>query len=124
MGALTAAATFGSIGTSQAYRTNGVCEYPEQCFYWDGNLQGSMYDDWYYEYDFADLRFLSPGLGQGQRVKNNTASVLNRCPRNTYVYYDEGYQGAYDTVPGNSWINLFHTWNNNASYTAPGCADY
>lgn len=113
--ALVAATVVVSTGTAHATDHDGVCDPGEMCLYWDSNLGGSLYDTYWSVADFGDARFISPGAGQGQLVKNNTASATNRHTGDARVFYNESYTGASDVVPAFSSRNLVNTWNDNAS---------
>ena len=43
-------------------------------------------------------QFVSSGSGQGQCVKNNTASVWNRTGKSVFVFYNSDFGGVYDEV--------------------------
>lgn len=106
----------GTALPASAANENGVCEYREACLYYAGNLTGSFRDYYFNVPDFAGDTFLSPGSGQGQRVKNNSASARNADPYLTArVYYNENYSGPYDQINPSSWRNLVNAWNDNAS---------
>jgi Peptidase inhibitor family I36 len=111
--ALVGAMTFGTAGTAQA-----VDPCNDICFYWDSGLGGSVrsYGASEVRADFGSDTFTRPGPGYGQRVKNNSASVYNDTPRTAEVCYNENYGGPCDLIPPFSWRNLFHTWNDNASF--------
>jgi hypothetical protein len=113
IGTLIGATTFGTAGTAQA-----VDPCNDICFYWDSNLRGSLraYRGSEVRPDFGSDTFSSPGSGQGQRVKNNAASVYNDTARTAEVCYNENYGGPCDRVAPYSWRNLNHTWNDNASF--------
>ncbi|MEU0194978.1 peptidase inhibitor family I36 protein [Streptomyces afghaniensis] len=118
--ALTAAIAggLGTTGTAHAssHGHNGVCEAAEVCMYWGSGLTGSYHDYYLQQPDFAGDRFLGPGSGQGEQVKNNSASASNRFVCNARVYYNENYSGPYDTVPSYGSANLVNAWNDNASF--------
>jgi hypothetical protein len=87
-------------------------------FYYDGNETGAEYyafcDDvpdlagHYYNESASD--------GSGQAVKNNTASVWNASSSWLCIYYNENYQGQFDSIAPGGRANLIYTWNNDASY--------
>ena len=117
LAAATLATTLGTVGLAQADAPhNGVCEYGEICFHWDSNLGGSFRDYVGQTPDFAGDTFVSSGAGQGQRVKNNSASAKNNWEIFARVYYNEWWSGPHDDVPAYSWRNLVNTWNDNASF--------
>lgn len=76
--------------------------------------------------DFANAKanlagyvFLTSGAGQGQAVKNNSASAKLRSGwgGGACVYYNANFQGASDYVPANAGpVNLQKTYNENASF--------
>ncbi|MFE9687411.1 peptidase inhibitor family I36 protein [Streptomyces sp. NPDC006285] len=114
--AATLAGTVATSGSAQAAGHNGVCEAEEMCMYWGGNLSGSFHDYFYSTSDFGGDVFLSGGSGQGERVKNNSASAYNRWSLLGRVYYNENFSGSYDDVPAYGSVNLVRTWNDNASF--------
>ncbi|WP_164545230.1 peptidase inhibitor family I36 protein [Antribacter gilvus] len=114
--AVAAGLGIGAAVPAQAVELNGVCEHREACFYWDSNFGGAKIDLYSPRVDFSTLRFLSPGAGAGQYVKNNSASVRNHDYGTLRVYYNENYTGVYDEFPPYGSGNLVRTWNDNASF--------
>ncbi|APU21999.1 peptidase inhibitor family I36 protein [Actinoalloteichus sp. GBA129-24] len=104
-----------------AVAQNGLCEVGEVCLFYNAGCSGSLADFSSFIPDFAGYRFLSPGSGQGQAVKNNAASARNRdAVWIARIHYNENYGSVYDDVlPGNasSCRNLVNTLNDNASLT-------
>ncbi|MEV8635798.1 peptidase inhibitor family I36 protein [Streptosporangium sp. NPDC051023] len=113
MATLVGATTFVTTGAAQA-----VDPCNDICFYWGSNLSGSVrsYTRGEVRADFGGDTFTSIGDGQGERVKNNAASVYNDTSLTAEVCYNENYGSPCDLVSPYSWRNLNHTWNDNASF--------
>lgn len=119
---MTIAALAVTTTPASAASGNGVCESGygsgELCLYYNSNLQGSMRDFFYEVRDFAGYRYLTPGAGQGQYVKNNAASAWNRDTLDTArIFYNRNFMGPADDVRPGTWRNLGDTKNDNASFT-------
>ncbi|MCT2587021.1 peptidase inhibitor family I36 protein [Actinophytocola gossypii] len=101
---------------------DGVCQDGELCLYYNTNRDGSSYADFYYGVmDFATSRFIAPGRGEGQPVKNNAASACNKDDRLTArIYFNSGWEGVYDEIPPNTCERLADTYNENASFSWVG----
>ena len=63
---------------------NGVCEYGEICLYYGSDATGSLSDfssdhgiDDYGDSPTDCYKFISPGAGQGQCIKNNAESLVD-----------------------------------------------
>ena len=99
---------------------NGSCESgPEVCFYFNSAGQGSMSDFTNAKANLSGYVFLTSGAGQGQAVKNNSASAKLRSGfgGGACVYYNANFQGASDYIPANAGaVNLQKTYNENASF--------
>jgi Peptidase inhibitor family I36 len=113
VGAVAGALVFSTAGTAQA-----VDPCNDVCFYWDSNQGGSVRAYLYPQVraDFGADTFTRQGPGFGQRVKNNSASVYNDTRYTVEVCYNENYGPPCDLIPPYSGRNLFHTWNDNASF--------
>jgi hypothetical protein len=107
---------------AQAAGRDGVCESGEFCLYYNSNHQGSVSDFTgsitnYGSNEATCYVFKGAGAGQGQCVKNNTASVWNRTSDPVTVYYNSGYSGTSQTIPSGGKVNLDAALkNNNASH--------
>ena len=63
---------------------NGICEYGEICLYHGSEATGAL-PDFSSDHDIDDYgdsptdcyKFISPGAGQGQCIKNNAESLIN-----------------------------------------------
>jgi biotin carboxyl carrier protein len=75
-----AAALVGTAPTASATARNGVCESGEFCLYYNSGNAGSRVDLVNSQRDYGSgsgcITFVSGGSGQGQCVKNNTASQI------------------------------------------------
>ncbi|MEV7232216.1 peptidase inhibitor family I36 protein [Polymorphospora sp. NPDC051019] len=106
---------------SAATPRNGICETGEICFYWGHNLTGSLSDftgslKRYGSTQPSCYEFRSPGIGQGECLKNNATSAWNRSGRTVRVYYNSDHAGPYDDVAPRTSRNLGNTYLNNASH--------
>ncbi|MER5637887.1 hypothetical protein ABT095_13135 [Kitasatospora sp. NPDC002227] len=110
-----------AVGASPASASPGGCVYNvDACLFYHSNYAGAFNGDggndtygaaWYFE-------GCSNGNcdGQGQGVKNNTASVENLNSRTLRIFVNSYQQGPYQDIPGHTWTNLNSTlYNNNAS---------
>ena len=117
-----AIASIAALGTvtapgASAAGQDGVAESEEFIFFYNSNYGGSYSDFASNKPDLAGYTFLRQGLnGYGQAVKNNSASVYNNRTQAARVYFNSGYAGAVDQVPGMSGRNLTLTYNENASF--------
>lgn len=102
---------------SAAEARNGVCESGEFCLYYNSDHGGSMIDlafgDKNYGAGDSCTAFKTAGAGQGQCVKNNTASVWNRESSVVTVFYKSDWAGAVDSIPSGGKVNLSSTLKNN-----------
>ena len=119
MAALAAAAIV-TAPTANATARNGVCESGEFCLYYNSGQAGSRVDLVNSQRDYGSgtgcIEFVSSGAGQGQCVKNNTASVWNRTGKPVFVFYNSDFGGTYDQIPDGAQVNLnSNVYNNNAS---------
>jgi len=115
-----AAALVGTAPTASATARNGVCESGEFCLYYNSGNAGSRVDLVNSQRDYGTgsgcITFVSSGSGQGQCVKNNTASVWNRTGKSVFVFYNSDFGGVYDEVPNGAQVDLnANVKNNNAS---------
>lgn len=112
------AALLGVASPALATERNGSCERGELCLHYNSNLAGSFTDFYYKVPNFGTYKFLTPGSGQGQYVKNNAASARNKAWWCTArIYYNSSYVGIYDDVAAGQSRNLFNTKNENASFS-------
>ncbi|KOX35755.1 MULTISPECIES: peptidase inhibitor family I36 protein [unclassified Streptomyces] len=66
--------------------------------------------------DLAPYKFLGPGNGKGQSVKNNAASFYNGSFQITTVFFNSNYSGPCDSFePHATAKQLRNTYNENAS---------
>lgn len=119
LAALTAAAIVAAPAANATAR-NGVCESGEFCLYYNSGQAGSRVDLVNSQRDYGSgtgcIEFVSSGAGQGQCVKNNTASVWNRTGKPVFVFYNSDFGGTYDQIPDGAQVNLnSNVYNNNAS---------
>ncbi len=115
-----AAALVTTAPTASATARNGVCETGEFCLYYNSDHLGSRVDLVNSQRDYGTgagcVEFVSSGAGQGQCVKNNTASVWNRTGKPVFVFYSSDYGGTYDQIPDGAKVNLnANVKNDNAS---------
>ena len=115
-----AAALVGTAPTASATARNGVCESGEFCLYYNRGNAGSRVDLVNSQRDYGTgsgcITFVSSGSGQGQCVKNNTASVWNRSGKSVFVFYNSDFGGVYDEVPNGAQVDLnANVKNSNAS---------
>ncbi len=105
---------------------NGVCEDGEVCFYYNSNYEGSVSDFPFSVEDYGTSQpgcydFKGPGQGQGECIKNEAASVINRTDQPVTVYFNSGYRGTAQVIPAHSSANLGDTLkNDNASHLIGG----
>jgi len=89
---------------------NGVCEDGEVCLYFNSNHEGSLVDFSGSVKDYgagADcVKFISPGSGRGQCVKNNAASVWNRKEVPVTIFFKSDWAGAIDSFIAGRKANL------------------
>jgi len=110
-------APLGLISTANAANQDGNPQYKEFNFYYLSNIVGSLSDFENSKSNLSGYAFLSAGSGQGQAVKNNSASVSNNHPTKAVrVYFNSGYVGSYDNVNPITSRNLSVTYNENASF--------
>lgn len=100
---------------------NGVCEDGEICLYFNSDTQGSLVDFVGSVKDYgtgADcIKFVGPGNGRGQCVKNNAASVWNRKSVPVTIFFKSDWSGAIDSFIAGRRANLSATLKNeNASH--------
>ena len=83
-GALSAPAAAAQAQPAQSVEQNGVCEYGEICLYYGSDATGSL-SDFSSDHNVADYgdspadcyKFISPGAGQDQCIKNNAESLVD-----------------------------------------------
>ncbi|MFC7593890.1 peptidoglycan DD-metalloendopeptidase family protein [Terrabacter sp. GCM10028922] len=115
-----AAAVVAVAPTASATARNGVCESGEFCLYYNSDHLGSRVDLVNSQRDYGSgagcITFVSSGAGQGQCVKNNTASVWNRTSKPVFVFFNSDFGGVYDQIPSGAKVNLnANVKNENAS---------
>jgi murein DD-endopeptidase MepM/ murein hydrolase activator NlpD len=108
-------------GAQAATARNGVCETGEFCLYYNSDFGGSLVDlansQKTYGTGTGCVAFVSAGAGQGQCVKNNTASVWNREDAVVTVFYKSDWSGAIQSVGPDVKANLdSRLKNNNAGH--------
>ncbi len=108
----------GTAVQSHAVEQDGLFNDAELIFFYNsiGGGYGSASDFYYSKSSLSGYKFLSAGSGQGQYVKNNSASVINTDEFRARVYYNSDYGGPYDDVRANSARDLRNTYNDNASF--------
>ncbi|QKW17348.1 peptidase inhibitor family I36 protein [Verrucosispora sp. NA02020] len=121
LGGVSLFAALTPTAASAATPRNGICEPGEICFYWGLGKTGSLSDFTGSLANYGATQpscydFKSPGLGQGQCLKNNAASAWNRSGRTVRVYYNSNYAGSYDDVAAGALRNLSNTLLDNASH--------
>ncbi|MDH6142981.1 MULTISPECIES: peptidase inhibitor family I36 protein [Kitasatospora] len=110
-----------AIGASPASASPGGCvSGTDACLFYHSNLAGAFNGDggndnygaaWYFE-------GCSNGNcdGQGQQVKNNTASVYNETGRTLVIYVNSNWSGPSQAIGAWTATNLdSELYNNNAS---------
>lgn len=115
-----AAALVAAAPTATATARDGVCEAGEFCLYYNSDHGGSRVDLVNSQRDYGSgagcIEFVSAGAGQGQCVKNNTASVWNRTGKPVFVFFSSDYGGVYDQLSDGAKVNLnANVKNENAS---------
>jgi hypothetical protein len=89
---------------------NGVCESGEVCLYYNSNHEGSLVDFngsvSSYGTGSDCIKFVGPGNGRGQCVKNNAASVWNRKSVPVTIFYKSDWAGAIDSFIAGRKDNL------------------
>jgi peptidase inhibitor family I36 len=112
--AVAAAATVGAAAPASANK-DGTCHLGDLCYWWGANWRGSTID--YAGFgganpvaNYAQDRFLSPGIGQGSPVANNQEAVANYDPDYwVSVYTGPNFTGAHLTfgpyASGYPWYN-------------------
>lgn len=96
---------------------NGVCESGEVCLYYNSNHQGSLVDFTgsirTYGTGSSCIKYVSPGAGRGQCVKNNAASVWNRKSVPVTIFYKSNWSGSIDSFVAGKKANLLPALKNN-----------
>ncbi|CAM2848589.1 peptidase inhibitor family I36 protein [Actinomyces slackii] len=89
-GALTAPA---AAAPPQSTEQNGICEKNEICLYYGSGNRGSLSDFSVNTFvdDYGDSRddcykFISPGAGRGECIKNNAESIVNNSKFDVSVH--------------------------------------
>jgi hypothetical protein len=121
--AATIALAGGLVATAPAASAaarNGVCESGEFCLYYNSGNAGSLVDLTGSQRDYGTgagcVAFVSGGSGQGQCVKNNTASVWNRTSTSVTVFYNSDFGGVFQRIASLGKGDLAASVkNNNAS---------
>jgi hypothetical protein len=91
--------------------------YTVLCFYWGGSGTGAYWNSGQeLVNDLHPYVYPNNGTGGGQHVKNNAASARNMYGVPIYVYYNENRTGPMDTLNPYAKVNLYYTWNDEASY--------
>ena len=120
VGALSAPAAAAQTQSAQPVEQNGVCEYGEICLYYGSDATGSLSDfssdhgiDDYGDSPTDCYKFISPGAGQGQCIKNNAESLVDNSdldvsmhtsgPAEGYAYMTQlfGMTSSYPSYPVN-----------------------
>ena len=101
---------------AHAANQDGTINSNEFVFYYNSYWAGSFSDFTSAKSNLAGYVFLSSGSGQGQAVKNNSASVENYRNQHARVFFNSGYAGANDLVPALTGVQLSNTYNDNASF--------
>ena len=124
--ALAAGALLIPTSTASAAERDGACDAGEVCFYYNSNYEGSVSDFPFSVEDYGTSQpgcydFKGPGQGQGECIKNEAASVINRTDQPVTVYFNSGYRGTAQVIPAHSSANLGDTLkNDNASHLIGG----
>ena len=111
---------------AQAAARDGICQSGEFCLYYNSDHAGSVSDftgsiDDYGASQPDCYEFKGAGAGNGQCVKNNTASVWNRTGGQVTVFYNSGYAGDSQTFAAGAKVNLKAALKNeNASHRFGG----
>ncbi|MFC8669788.1 MULTISPECIES: peptidase inhibitor family I36 protein [Streptomyces] len=116
--------------SSDTKGSTGRCASSHVCLYFNSGQTGAKFSVAYDKNNanvtaaipnLANYRFDSSGSGAGQTVKNNAASAeINGLNCSMWVYYSSNYGGNVDWLAGNSYGQLWYTYNENASLKA-GC---
>ncbi len=108
--ALLSATVLGVPSAQAATARNGVCESGEVCLYYNSNNAGSLVDFKGSIKNYGTgsdcVRYVGPGNGRGQCVKNNAASVWNRKSVPVTIFYKSGWSGAIDSFVAGAKGNL------------------
>ena len=119
-GTLSTPAAAAQAQSAQSVEQNGVCEYGEICLYYGSDATGSLSDfssdhgiDDYGDSPTDCYKFISPGAGQGQCIKNNAESLIDNSdldvsmhtsgPAEGYAYMTQlfGMTSSYPSYPVN-----------------------
>lgn len=112
----------GLAAPASAASRDGICDAGEFCYYYNSNHSGSISDFSGSLSDYGTTLpscyvFKGAGSGQGQCIKNNSASVWNRSTRAVRVYYNTSFGGTSQSIPSGAKTNLNSTlYNENASH--------
>lgn len=97
------------------------CPADAFCFFYNSGEAGSHVTLHASVSDLAGYTFTTPGAGQGQRVKNNAASVVNNIDCTATVYFNSNYHGRKDVFRYLQFGRLVNTYNQNASLLLTSC---
>jgi hypothetical protein len=90
---------------------NGTGDF---CLWFSTNFVGSLSDSFTSKTNLNSLRFLTPGLGLGETVANNSESALNADTRPTAVAFTGvGFSGTPGVVAPRAFGNFNPTFANN-----------
>lgn len=103
-GALSVPAATAQAQSTQPVAQNGVCEIGEICLYYGSDATGSL-SDFSSDHDIDDYgdsptdcyKFISPGAGQGQCIKNNAESLVNNSDLDVSMQTSPTDGSLYDT---------------------------
>lgn len=84
------------------------------CLWFSTNFVGSLSDSFTSKTNLATINFLTPGLGLGQPVANNSESALNADTRlSVVVFTGAGFSGTPGVVAPRAFGNFNPTFVNN-----------
>lgn len=82
----------GVVAPASAANRDGVLNRGEVAMYYNSAAYGyGSFSDYNNSANFGSDRFLSPGSGRGQLVKNNAAAAWNNSSLDAIVYYNSNW---------------------------------
>jgi hypothetical protein len=86
------------------------------CFWWAANFVGSLSDFFFNDSDLRDNLYLTPGLGLGEVVADNSESALNAdCNLSVLVFTGVGFSGTAGIINPRQFGNFNSTFKDNVA---------
>jgi hypothetical protein len=86
------------------------------CFWWAANFVGSMSDFFFSDSDLRNNQYLTPGLGLGEFVADNSESALNADSNlSVLVFTGVGFSGTAGIVNPRQFGNFNTTFKDNVA---------